>query len=100
VYLILGAFWFVLGVGMLAAPYINPQWNWVILDTGISFGWLLLGFSLFNFLKWWLIQRLKKVRMREEELARTMRSRHRDEREYDPTFDFSEDKYGQRESQS
>lgn len=94
-YLFMALFWLALGLGMLLVPLVAPQvGRFQILDTGISFGWLVLAFSGFNLLKWWLMRRLRSVNLHEQALQQVRNRRRRESGAYDPTFDFSESTHG------
>src|SRR5438876_913649 len=89
-YFIFGLIWLLVGGVMLLLPLVNPNGpRFTILDTGISFGWLLLFLAGFNFFKGWLWRLRTKERQHVEHRARPSRSSHQEE--YDPSLDFTKE---------
>jgi hypothetical protein len=96
--LTLGFFWLVMGVLLLAAPWIDPEDRLALTRRGMTapIGAIAVFMAFYNFARWWSSRSLAADRRAVQEalarrrLADRNENSHKPQREPDPSFDFSE----------
>jgi hypothetical protein len=80
-------------VGIFGYEYTTGSTRFHILGGEVSAGWILLAMAVYNLVRWWSVQSGRKQQDDMRERAYRVRERYRrerdQEREIDPTFDFT-----------
>jgi len=93
--LLLGAFWFVIGVALLVLYYTTPNPQWPIQVNGYPLGWVPLLLSGWNLVRWYAVRVDRQRRQAQAEMQVRRRyaatGRHEPYGDPDPAFDFTDE---------